>query len=174
MKQTYMGNFPNARDKSRKRVAKSGLIPYLVVMASEKKSPAFSGKRRSVDELPGLRYPRVWPLEAERRQDEFDFWHSIAMQILNANGASFRLLATIAAALDRQWGQVHETDEELAEMAGGCSIKTISRDLADYKRLGLLVVEYGWRESKGKMVRKRTIYTAIPSTLPAYVKPKFR
>lgn len=143
-------------------------------MASEKKSPTFSGKRRSVEQLPGLRYPRVWPLDAEKRRDEFDFWHSIAMQILNANDTSFRLLATIAAVLDRQCGAVDETDEELAEMAGGCSIKTISRDLADYKRLGLLVVEYGWRERREKMVRSRTIYTAIPSMLPAYVKPKFR
>lgn len=143
-------------------------------MASEKKSPTFSGKRRSVETLPGLRYPRVWPLDPEKRRDEFDFWHSIAMQILNANGASFRLLAALAAALDRQCGEVHETDDELADMAGGCSIKTISRDLADYKRLGLLVVQYGWRERNDKMVRYRTIFTAIPSELPAYVKPKFR
>lgn len=142
-------------------------------MSSEIKLPKFSGKRRSVETLHVLRYPRVWPIDPHERAKEFDFWHGIAMQILSKNNVSFRLLATISAMLARQFGEVYETDKEIAEMAGPCSTKTISRDLSDYRRIGILGTEYGLRDRNGKMVKGRTIYMSIPPTLPEYVNVKF-
>ena len=129
-----------------------------------------TGKRRVVPVLPGLRFPIVWPMDAEKRLADYRDWHRIAMQILHNEKASFRLIAAISAALDWNDGTVCLTDDELAEVAGKCGSKSISRDIATYKTLGLLVTEYGWRERNGKNVRMRILRTAVPEIFPDYVK----
>lgn len=92
------------------------------------------------------------------------------MQILHKNNASFRLMAIMPFALSRENGEVWSSNKALAAMAGGCSERTITRDVETYVSLGIVLVEEGWRESLGKMVRTRKIKMAIPRDMPGYVK----
>lgn len=92
------------------------------------------------------------------------------MQILHKNNASFRLIAIVPFALSRENGEIWDSNKTLAALAGGCSERTITRDVETYVSLGIVIVEEGWRESLGKMVRTRKLKLAMPLAMPGYVK----
>lgn len=92
------------------------------------------------------------------------------MQILHKNNASFRLAAIIPFALSRENGEIWSSNKALALLAGGCSERTITRDVETYVALGIVIVEEGWRDQLGKKVRTRKIKLAVPRDVPGYVK----
>jgi len=74
-------------------------------------------------------------------------------------------MAIIDAVFDMSSCQIISTDEEMAIEAGGCSVKTISRDIRAMKDMGLIIAEETWIEKNGKMVKGRKIRLSIPSDL---------
>ncbi|MBX5175312.1 hypothetical protein HJB77_03245 [Rhizobium lentis] len=91
------------------------------------------------------------------------------MQILDKQGGSFRLMATFKKVMQWKAGEIWATDEELAARSGRCTDRTISRDVATYRRHGLIMVEKGWRKVSGKFLRSRTIRLAVPAVIPPYI-----
>lgn len=114
--------------------------------------------------------PRVrlqWPEGIEARRDLFKAWHAIAMQVA---GKHFRVLAVLWRFIHWKTGTFYPSDRTLAECAGKCSIKTISREVALYKRLGILDVETkGVKDRDGKLVTTRVLYPTIPKVLPSSI-----
>lgn len=138
-----------------------------LVMQLKKDLSELSGNRKRIDSVDAVRYPRVWPKAAVSRLEAFNAWKVIAMRLLHANKASFRLMCVYPDAMSWENGEVWSSDEDLANLAGGCGTKTISREVALYKSLGLIMVERGWRDRAGKLVATRKIRMALPKFLPA-------
>jgi hypothetical protein len=108
-----------------------------------------------------------WPLAPKARFELFDAWHGVAMQILHRERASFRLMAITKIVIRWSKGIITDSNAELAERAGGCSEKTISRDVQDYIDLGILIGSLEWkRPGGGKFVTVRTLRPALPTSLP--------
>jgi hypothetical protein len=107
-----------------------------------------------------------WPALQRERYELFDLWHPIAMQILHDAGESFRLLAVLRQVINWSTGEIRNSNADLALRAGNCSAKTISRDVAKYRDLGLIICAKGWRRPGSKILEKRTIKLALPSVLP--------
>lgn len=138
-------------------------------MISKKDTSGLSGQRKRVAETNAIRFERVWPKTDEARQKQFKAWRDIAMQILNANKASFRLMCVYGDAMNWENGEVWDSDEELAHAAGRCGKKTISREVSLHRKLGIILIEHGWRDKFGKKIRTRKIKMAVPKDMPAYV-----
>ncbi|MEF2551330.1 hypothetical protein VQ042_08120 [Aurantimonas sp. A2-1-M11] len=86
------------------------------------------------------------------------------MQVLHEERQSFRLIALIERFINWQSGELWPTNETLARRAGGCDESTMKREVGAYQRLGLLLVDLGWRKQRGgRIVTKRTIRLAVPS-----------
>lgn len=92
-------------------------------------------------------------------------WRYIAMQVITRNGGNFRIMAIIDAVFDISSCHIISTDEEMALGAGGCSVKTISRDLGAMKDMGLIIAADAWIEKNGKKVKGRKIRLAVPSDM---------
>ncbi|ANL55089.1 hypothetical protein AMC82_CH03931 [Rhizobium phaseoli] len=139
--------------------------------SSDPEPPEWIGKRRR-PAAPMECVPWRWPTEdatARQRYEAFDGWHDIAMQILDKEGGSFRLMAAYKKVMQWKAGEIWATDEELAAKSGRCSERTISRDIAAQRRLGIIIVENGWRKVGGKFLRSRTIKLGVPAVIPPYV-----
>jgi hypothetical protein len=129
-------------------------------------SPSWLGRRKESEKTPCILWQ--WPNEnagGKQRYDCFDAWHDLAMQILDNEGGSFRLMAVYKKVMQWKPGEIWSSDEELAGRAGRCSPRTISRDVAGHRRAGIILVENGWRKVHGKFLRSRTIRLAVPKTL---------
>lgn len=122
-----------------------------------------SGGKRKIAVVESVQCIRWdWPSERKDQRQAFDDWHDIAMQILHRAKASFRLMAVYRRAFWWKQGCIWSSDEELARDAGNCNWKTISREVAMHKRLGIISVEKGWRVVGGLRLRTREIRLAIP------------
>lgn len=132
--------------------------------------PRQSGRRRVFEPVEAL--PLKWPQGSgdavrKARFDLFDAWHGVAMQILHRERCSFRLMAVSKIVIRWSQGIITDSNEDLAERAGGCSEKTISREVQDYTSLGVLISELRWkRPGGGKFITVRTLRPALPVVLP--------
>lgn len=131
--------------------------------------PRQSGKRRVFEKVEAL--PLKWPQGSgdavkKARFDLFDAWHGVGMQILHRERCSFRLMAVTKIVIRWSQGIITNSNAELAERAGGCSEKTISRDVQDYVDLGIFIADMGWRRVGSQIVRTRSLRPAAPTTLP--------
>lgn len=127
------------------------------------------GKRRIIDGIPETTLWR-WPKNRVDRLRAFDDWHDIGMQIIHRAGASFRLMAVYRRVF--RWDEccIWSSDEELAQAAGHCDWKTISREVGRHRALGIIRTEKGWRLAGNLRLRTRTIQLTVPLKLdPAIV-----
>jgi hypothetical protein len=136
--------------------------------------PQLSGNRKLVRETPCVRFGYPWPTALPKRLDVFRDWKFMALQIIHHEGGGFRLLSAMDEVLTWETGEIWASDQEISVEAGCCEKKTISREVAMFKRLGLLDVDLGWRDRFGKLVRTRKMRLALPEHLPAYVHVRFR
>lgn len=85
------------------------------------------------------------------------------MQIVHEAGVSFRLLAFVGQHLNMKAGAIAGTNFELAKMGGGCSIKTISREIGLYEDLGLFIgTRRRHRRESGDIIEVRTLRLSLP------------
>ncbi|OBQ72253.1 hypothetical protein A8145_05380 [Mesorhizobium loti] len=85
------------------------------------------------------------------------------MRLVNREKASFQLLAVVWRFVDWRTGTFWASNSVLAEHAGGCSEKTITRNIEHLRRLGLVIVDLGFAKRKdGKSYRTRTVRLALP------------
>jgi hypothetical protein len=136
---------------------------------SERPSDAEWTGRRRKGKTPAQAIPWLWPTTRALQLKAFDDWHDVAMQIVHLAGAGFRLMAVYEKVIRWNEGCIWQSDEDLAQSAGRCSWKTISREVALHRSLGIIVVEKGWRKDGHRIVRTRTIRPAVPINLPPEV-----
>lgn len=121
-----------------------------------------AGPRRTFDRRPSL----LWRFTKTYPRQSFSDWKKIAARILHQHGVSFRLVSTFEELMFWKERAITATDAVFAARGGGCSTKTISRELRQYEALGLIQVERNWRRRKdGKIVRTRTLRLALPMNL---------
>jgi hypothetical protein len=137
---------------------------------NEKAWQNLSGKHRQVAESEGEIYPRVWAQSLYGRRVQLDDWRYMAAQILHENGCSFRVFSAYDRLIDWDACEIASGDYEIAEETGRCDKKTVSREIAMHKRLGIITVEYEVRESSGKLARTRVMRPALPKNPPAYLR----
>ena len=121
-----------------------------------------TGQRRQIARVNEVLLWR-WPLDRKAQFQAFDDWHDIAMQIAHRAGIGFRLLAVYRKVIRWNEGCVWKSDKELALEAGRCNWKTISREVADHRALGIIHVDHGWRLVDGNRLRTRVIRPAVPA-----------
>lgn len=134
-------------------------------MKPENFQSGLTGKRRERLEAPAIRYPHKWGETFAERGSQFLDWRDIAMQVVQRNGGSFRLIAIFDSVFDYVAGECLATDEKIARAAGRCTVKTISRELKALRQMGLIKAEPTWIEKGGKKVKGRRITLMIPVDL---------
>ncbi len=108
----------------------------------------------------------MWPATENDRTIAFKTWRGIAKQIIHLEGVSFRLMTIVDDMIDLRTGTVSGTNLEFAVAGGGCSIKTISRDVGIHERLGLFIGTRSRKKTpKGEFVEHRTLRLALPAVL---------
>lgn len=128
-----------------------------------------SGERRQFRSVKSVRLR--WPEGSKLRYDMFDAWHDIAMQIIHREKAGLRIMAISKKVVQWSTGSIRISNEEMAERAGYCSPKTMSREVQVYTALGLLIPKREWkRPSKEKFVTVRELFLALPDPLPDDIK----
>ncbi|WP_265975777.1 hypothetical protein [Brucella intermedia] len=128
-----------------------------------------SGKRREFKTVKGVKLR--WPEGAKQRFDLFDAWHDVAMQIIHREKAGLRLMAISKKVVRWATGSIRISNEEMAERAGYCSPKTMSREVQIYTSLGLFVPKTEWkRPSKDKFLTVRELFLSLPNPLPEDIK----
>ena len=106
-----------------------------------------------------------WGETAKQREEAFEDWQYVAMQIVHEAGVSFRLLAFVGQHLDANAGAIVGTNLEFAKMGGGCSVKTISREIGLYEDLGLFIgTRRRHRKESGDIIEVRTLRLSLPKT----------
>lgn len=129
-------------------------------------APAWLGLRKSRSNDLAVRSVYLeWPEERRAQFKLFDSWHDIAMQAVHLAGGSFRTMAVYRAVIHWKVGMIWSSDAELALLAGRCSEKAISREIAFHRSIGIIAVERGWRVYAGKRLRTRTIRLAVPEPM---------
>ncbi|MER9840556.1 helix-turn-helix domain-containing protein [Mesorhizobium australicum] len=127
----------------------------------QKPAPPRSGQRKSFAKAEAL--PLEWPSNAKDRGEAFRTWHDEAMEILHREKRSFRLMALIGRFLNWETGTFWATNDTLAACGGGCSEKTIRREVKEYCDLGVLMISRHWRKtSAGKFRKRRTLRPSLP------------
>lgn len=91
------------------------------------------------------------------------------MQILHDAKATFRVMAIYDRLFDWDSREIVASDEEIAEEAGRCDKKTVSREISTHKKLGIICVDQQWREKYGKHVKTRVIRLSLPKNMPKKV-----
>lgn len=140
--------------------AQAGFDP----LSSPDRFQSISGGRRKLG-APVASIKWNWPADRKDQFQAFDDWHDIAMQILHRANAGFRLMAVYKKVIRWKEGCIWSSDDELARDAGHCYWKTISREVALHRSLGIITVEHGWRVCAGKRLRTRIIRPSIPTAL---------
>jgi hypothetical protein len=128
-----------------------------------------SGKHRLVEESEGEKYPRVWAPSFYGRRNQLDDWRYMAAQILHENSCSFRVFSVYDRLIDWESCEISASNYEIAEEAGRCEKKTVSREIATHKRLGIITIGYETRDVSGKLARVRVIRPALPIEIPSYL-----
>jgi hypothetical protein len=148
------------------RLRDAGPEPFDPATGEILKDDRWSGKRRKFERQRRL----LWKLPLKNRRASFGAWKKVANRILHEAGVSFRLISILEEVFFWKEALTTATDFELAAWGGGCSVKTVSRELKQYDDLGVIQIERGWRKKGGKVVRTRTIRLALPPKLvPAQV-----
>ena len=112
-----------------------------------------------------------WPEGKKDRYTLFDAWHDVAMQILHREKAGLRIMAISKKVVRWSSGSIRLSNEEMAERAGYCHPKTMSREVQVYTALGLLVAKTEWkRTSKDKFLPVRELFLSLPIPLPEDIK----
>ncbi|MBX9456162.1 MAG: hypothetical protein KL863_09125 [Rhizobium sp.] len=89
------------------------------------------------------------------------------MQIIHRDTGNFRLAAILKIIINWDTGTLSLSYSAMAEKAGNCCSKTISREVKRYESLGLFVSTRGWKRPDGKAFKKRnTLRLAVPVQLP--------
>jgi hypothetical protein len=128
-----------------------------------------SGERRQFQTSKCMKL--LWPEEMKQRYDLFDAWHDVAMQIVHREKAGFRIMAISKKLVRWASGSIRASNEEMAERAGFCHPKTMSREVQAYTALGLLVAKTEWkRPSKAKFLTVRELFLSLPDPLPEGIK----
>ncbi|MER8699700.1 hypothetical protein [Mesorhizobium sp. M1273] len=124
----------------------------------------FEGAGKRKDHARVESRPVRWPNNRIEAMKQFEVWHTVAMQIANAAGCSFRTLGVFFKFVNWSTGTLWPMDETLAEHAGNCSPKTVSRDLGAYKAAGIIDVKsvYDPKEKR----KRRVIRLTYPVRLP--------
>jgi hypothetical protein len=123
-----------------------------------------SGASRKV--TPKRALPWRWPKTMPERRIAFAAWHKIAMKMVNDAKVSFRVMALVERFINWKTGTFWATNETLAGAGGGCTERTMKRDIATYRDLGILIVEHGWRKAKnGKFKKTRLVRLAVPEEI---------
>jgi hypothetical protein len=111
--------------------------------------------------------PVQWPTGTTEREELLDAWHCIAMQVLHVAGASFRFMAVIERLIDKKTGVITFTNDALAKLAGGCSKRTISRDVSMYESLCLISgTRTRRRQPDDTLIEVRKLRLSFPAILP--------
>lgn len=127
-----------------------------------------TGLRREIGKVEAM--PLRWPSGPKERFELFDAWHDVAMQIVDREKCSFRLMAIAKKVIIWASGTIIGDNAELAMRAGCCSEKTISRDVKAYSDLGILESTLAWkRPGGGKFITVRTLRPSLPLILPEWV-----
>ena len=139
-------------------------LPYAEVFAPDEDSlePDWrSGAARKVEPCEAM--PLLWPKATKERRELFDVWHAIGMKVVGDVGASFRLMAVVRRFLHWETGTLWPTSATLAAIGGECSERTIKRDIATYRDLGLFIVDHkSRRDPSGQLKKRRLIRLAVP------------
>ncbi len=122
------------------------------------------GKHKSIEPRHAIKM--LWPATDKERAVAFKTWRDVAMQVIHLEGVGFRLMAIVDDMIDLRTGTVSGTNLESAASGGGCSIKTISRDVGTHERLGLFIGTRSRKKTpKGEFVEHRTLRLALPAVL---------
>ncbi|RVC45467.1 hypothetical protein EN781_09735 [Mesorhizobium sp. M4A.F.Ca.ET.090.04.2.1] len=128
---------------------------------SEVPKKARSGKHRKFSAKPSRNW--LWPKTREEQRKAFRAWQFIAKQIIHKERYSFQAISTFDQFLFWGKGEIYASNEEMAEAAGKCSARKISREISAYRDMGIIAVDMGWRKSQdGKFKSTRTIRLAVP------------
>ncbi|RWD23052.1 hypothetical protein [Mesorhizobium sp.] len=149
------------------QTANSAFDPSIGEVVADR--PEWTGKRKAVDRK--ARRHWQYPINGTRKDQyaSFDAWHPIAMQVLHQESSSFRCIAVFRSVFNWASGTIEVSYATFARRGGCCSEKTIERELGIYERLGIIIVERGWRRSGEVRFRTRTIRLALPETMPSNV-----
>lgn len=136
----------------------SNVVPF--------RKQAFTGKRRQVERCCTAR-TLGWPTTPKERFDLFDTWHCVAMQYARLNRVGLHFLAVAKIVMLWKRGTIAVSDKHLAQIAGGCSDKTIEREIGMLAKLGLITRKGGaCRHSDGiRTIRTRSIRLAFPAEI---------
>lgn len=113
-------------------------------------------------ETEAIRFRYPWPVTTSLQAEVFHDWRYMAKQVIHQNGGSFRLLAALTDLIDMGTGETKASDEDLAEEAGRCGVKTISREVGAYRRMGIIQTLKTFQPKGEKNVRARIIRLAMP------------
>ncbi|WP_043061764.1 hypothetical protein [Brucella anthropi] len=113
-------------------------VRFIPDVASER-SNDWTGQRKARRLDRHTPIPWDWPTTPDERQEAFDAWHFVAMQVLHKANAGFRFVAIVPRFMDLRTGIVRGTNADFAAAAGGCHPETISRDISLCEKLCLFI-----------------------------------
>lgn len=131
-------------------------------MKPENFQSGLTGRHRERSGAEAIRYPNRWGDTFAERATQFLDWRYIAMQVIQRDGGSYRLVAIFDTVFDYIEGACFATNEKFAQEAGHCTVKTVSRELKALREMGLIKSDPTWLEKQGKMVKGRRITLMIP------------
>lgn len=127
-----------------------------------------TGSSRKIE--PQAAMPVRWPKTTPERRAAFAAWHAAAMKIVGDAKASFRLMALVERFLHWQTGTFWATSATLGAHGGGCTERTIKRDIATYRDLGIFITEHGKRrDANGQWKKRRLVRLAYPIELSGQI-----
>ena len=121
----------------------------------------WAGQRRDV--VIAAPVPLRWPKERGEQQNLFTTWHACTARVLHAGNHSYRLLAAVPIFLNWSKGKLWPSNSTLARCLGGCSEKTIQREVNLYRSLGVIDVQEV--SVKGQRYRNRVISLTFPADI---------
>src|SRR5690606_34920284 len=125
--------------------------------------------RRDVDKA--VARPLRWPSTKKERYDLFDTWHHVAMQYSHKNRLGLHFMAVAKLIMIWRDGSINASNKRIANLAGGCSIDVIKRQLDQLDKLGLITRTGSAHVSPGgRVTRTRIIRLAFPAELDARIR----
>ncbi|APO67244.1 hypothetical protein IE4872_CH01602 [Rhizobium gallicum] len=122
------------------------------------------GRRKVIEAVPSVTLH--WPSTMPQRRDIVKAWHALAMAEIDRANISFRLMAVLKDFVHWKTGLIFPTNATLADRAGNCSERTVSRLIGQYEQIGIIRLRFGWRRSKtGKWLQTRIIFMTLPKSL---------
>lgn len=111
----------------------------------------------------------AWPANEKTRWNYFNTWQVLAAQALEHYKKNHRILAPCRMLFRFDRGYLAATNLQMSEVAGGCSIKTISRDLTFLKEAGLLDVLESAKRIEGHTVKTRRCFISVPEPFSPFM-----